>query len=221
MLDISHEPDLGYIFFPSELPHHPGHPRLDIILTEVPTERHFDPLKVQFQIVSPPNQANHLTIHHPWTAGEKYRVGAGRIFILDRIGKKVEAFSFGGALQIFSNQQRTICAHTSPAPILDLHATHTLPMWLASEVEILLAEQKAHWSPNQHDPFEVQLGKIDPLLLYTSCLQTLHQKSWPLHEDEYGTGLHFVRNEIKRLQAAGQWPLLVLSMAQLLSVSQS
>jgi hypothetical protein len=65
MLDISHEPDLGYIFFPSELPHHPGHPRLDIILTEVPTERHFDPLKVQFQIVSPPNQANHLTIHHP------------------------------------------------------------------------------------------------------------------------------------------------------------
>jgi len=216
MLDISHEPDLGYIFYPSEIRHYPGHPRLDVILTELPTERHFDPTKVQFQIVSSPGHTAHLTVHHPWTAHEKYRVGAGRIFIMDRIDKKVEAFSFGGELQIFSDQQRTICALTSTAPIMELHAIHNLPMWLASEVEILLAEQIANWQMHHHNVVDMQPDHVDPFLLYVSCLQALHEKSWP---DEYGVGPHFVQDEIKRLQVAGRWPLLVPALAQLLSVS--
>jgi len=219
MLDISHEPDLGYIFFPSEIPHYPGHPRLDVILTELPTERHFDPTRVQYQIVSRQNRAEHLSVHHPWTAGELYRVGVGRIFIRDRIDKTVEAFSFGGELRIFSDPPRTICVLTSPAPIFDLWQTPSLPMWLTAEVEILLAEQKVKGLQSTRDELDLHLGKVDPFLLYASCLKALHDKSWPLSEDEYGAGPHFVRNEIKRIEQAGNWPLLVPSLAELVSTS--
>lgn len=216
MLDISHEPDLGYIFFPSEIPHHPGHPRLDVVLTELPTERHFDPTKVQFQIASSQNRLEHLTIHHPWTAGTKYRVCAGRIFITDRIAKRVEAFSFGGELQIFSDQNRTICALTSPAPIFDLCTAHNLPMWLTAEAEILLAQQKAQGLLHHDAEFDAHLSRVAPLLLYASCLQALQEKSWPAPDEVYGEGPHFVQAEIKRLQQAGEWPLLVPNLAQLL-----
>ena len=216
MLDVSHEPDLGFIFYPSEIPHYPGHPRLDVILTEHPTERHFDPTKVQYQIASPQNRIEHLTIHHPWTSGNKYRVCAGRIFIADRIGKRVEAFTFGGELQVFSDQQHTICALISSAPILDLCAAHNLPMWLTAEVEILLAEQKAHGSSHHDDEVDLHLASLDPLLLYASCLQALHDKSWPARDEASVEGPHFVQAEIQRLQQSGEWPLLVPALPQLL-----
>lgn len=217
MLDVSHEPDLGFIFYPSEISfHYPGHPRLDVILTEHPTERHFDPTKVQYQIASPQNRTEHLTIHHPWSSGNRYRVCAGRIFITDRIGKKVEAFTFGGELQVFSEPQRTICALISPAPILDLCAAHNLPMWLTAEVEILLAEQKAQGASHHDNEVDLHLASVDPLLLYASCLQALRDKNWLLHDEAHGEGPHFVQAEIKRLQQSGAWPLLVPAIEQLL-----
>jgi len=221
MLDLSDKPDLGYIFYPSKIPHYPGHPRLDVILTELPTERHFDPTKVQFQIAVPPNSIERLTIHHPWTFSSRYRVCAGRIFITDRLAKKVEAFSFGGTLEILSDNERTVCALTSPAPIFDLCATHNLPMWLTSEVEILLAEQNARWQPHHHDEFDLHLSQIDPLLLYASCLQLLQAKHWPVHEETYGEGAHFVREEITRLKESGLWPPLVPPLSQLFSASHA
>ncbi|MEZ4591286.1 MAG: hypothetical protein R3D55_09090 [Chloroflexota bacterium] len=217
MLDLTHEPDLGYIFYPSEFSHYPGHPRLDVILTTEPTERHFDPSKVQFQVISAQNHLEHLTIHHPWTGGARFRVCAGRIFITDRINKKVEAFTFGGNLQILAESDHTVCALTSPAPIFDLTVTHNLPMWLTAEVEILLAQQKAHWQPHHHDLFDAHLAQIEPFVLYTSCLQALYDKKFPAGEEAYGEGTHFIQAEIKRLKNAGTWPLQLPSLTQLFS----
>lgn len=217
MLDLTHEPDLGYIFYPSEIPHYPGHPRLDVILTTSPTERHFDPVKIQFSAISSSNRLEHLTIHHPWPLRRDYRICAGRIFITDRINKKVEAFTFGGELQILSDKDHTVCALISPAPILDLCTTHNLPMWLTAEVEILLAQQKAHWQPHHPDSFDAHLAQLDPLLLYYSCLQALHDKKWPAAVGEYGEGHHFIKAEIKRLQANAAWPLQLPSFTELFS----
>lgn len=217
MLNLVDKPDLGYIFYPSKIRHHPGHPQLDIIMTEPPTERHFDPEKAKFQTVSTGNGIETLTIHHPWAAGKSYRVCAGRIFITDRIGKTVEAFSFGGDLEIMSDKDQTLCSLISPAPIFDLCTTHNLPMWLTSEVEILLAKQKAHWHPNHPDAFEIGLAKANPLLLYASCLHTLQQKRWPVNEQECVEGCHFIQEEIARLQAKKLWPRLLPSLDLLLS----
>ncbi|MAT97680.1 MAG: hypothetical protein CL608_11095 [Anaerolineaceae bacterium] len=216
MLDLTHEPDLGYIFYPPETPHYPGHPRLDVVIPATPTYRHFDPQKVRFQVVLPSSGMSQITIHHPWSFSKAYHVCAGRIFITDRVPKLVEAFSFGGELQILSDAEHTVCALTSPAPIFALFEPHDLSMWITAEVEGLLARQKAHWDPQHPHDFETHLATLDPLLLYASCLQTLQQQAWPAHNPE-SDGPHFVAAEINRLQAKGDWPLVVPHLEQMFS----
>ena len=218
MLDLTHEPDLGFIFSPHDMAHHPGHPRLDIIIPAEPTFRHFDPQKVEFQIVSAAGDIGHLCIHHPWSMGRRYQVCAGLIFVRDRIAKVVEAFSFGGDLQIFSDEEHTVCALVSPAPIFPLFTTLDLPMWLVAEFEILLAEQKAHCDPRHPHDFDAQLAGAKPFLLYASCLQALQRKMQQVHsgaEELDRQGRRFVLEEIARFQAEGAWPLKLPTLDEL------
>ncbi len=220
MLDILPEPDLGFIFYPHEAPEHPGHPRLDVIIPAKPTYRHFDPQKAQYQVASSTNDIEHITIHHPWTLGKTYRVCAGRVFLTDRKAKHVEAFSFGGDLQIMSETDQTVCALVSDAPIFPLFTTHDLPMWIVAEVEALLARQEAHWDPQHPHSFEMHLATVDPFLLYVACLQGLQDRvaHLPNGANELDhEGQHFVYAEIKRLQDNGAWPLLPPTLPQLFS----
>ena len=191
---------------------------MDVIIPAVPTYRHFDPQKVQFQIVSSTSDIEHISIHHPWTLGERYQVCAGRIFLIDRKAKRVEAFSFGGDLQILSDAEHTVCALESAAPIFSLFTTYDLPMWITAEVEALLARQKAHWDPQLPHDFETHLAAVDPFLLYASCLQALQDKAGHLQtgaEELAHQGRHFVQTEIERLQEKRVWPLLLPTLAQL------
>lgn len=219
MLDLAHEPDLGYLFYPyEEMVEHPGHPRLDVIIPNTPTTRHFDPQKIQFQVVSHAGDLGRISIGHPWTLAKRYRVCAGRIICCDRKSKQVEAFSFGGDLQILSDADHTVCALQSSAPIFPLFAAHNLPMWITAEVEILLARQKAHWDPQHPYEFEAHLTTVDPFLLYASCLQALNDRvchSYSEAEELEHQGSHFVRAEIRRLQEEGVWPFLLPTLDQL------
>ncbi len=218
-LDLSHEPDLGYAFYPYEtMPDHPGHPRMDVIIPKTPTYRHFDPQKVQFQIVSHAGDIGRISICYPWTMAKRYRVCAGRIILCDRKSKQVEAFSFGGDLQILSDAVHTVCALQSSAPIFPLYTPHDLPMWISAESEILLARQKAHWDPLHPHEFEAHLAALDPLLLYASCLQALHDRVCHAYSDAEELehqGTHFVQTEIQRLKKDGAWPLLLPTLDQL------
>lgn len=218
MVDFADEPDLGYYFHPSEVADHPGHPRLDIIIPAKPTHRHFDPQKARFSVAAR-NDIQQLIVHHPWTMRKQYRVSPGLIIITDRKEKRVEAYSFGGDLEIVSNTDRTVCALVSPAPIFPLFTTHDLPMWLMCEFEILLAEQEADWDPRHPHEFEAHAATVDPFLLYVSCLQALQDKADGLHGEMTGLdqqGFHFVQTEIERLQREGKWPLRLPALDQLL-----
>lgn len=50
MLDLTHEPDLGYVFYPNETPDHPGHPRMDVIIPAIATHQHYDLKKFNFKL---------------------------------------------------------------------------------------------------------------------------------------------------------------------------
>jgi hypothetical protein len=218
MLDLSHEPDLGYVFYPHETPDHAGFPRLDLIIPAKPTYRHFDPQNVRFQVVSPTRDIDHISVHHPWTLGDSYQVCAGRIFVADRNAKQFEAFSFGGRLEILSDTNHTVCALQSAAPIFQVTLAHDLPQWIVVEAEILLAQQRAHWDPQHPHAFETHLATVDPLILYASCLQAIEAKA--THMDNGATeldrhGFHFVQTEIKWLKNSGKWPLVLPSLDEL------
>lgn len=219
-LRAKQEPDLGYYFHPNDDADHPGHPRLDVILRATPTERHFDPVRASFVVASTSGGTDKLVVHHPWGLGQRYRVCAGRINLMDRRGKPVEAFSLGGDLQIECDQRRTVCMLRSPAPIFHLYSALDMPVCFVSEMEILLAQQKAHWNPAHPHAFEEHLARVEPLQLYACLLQCMDDKGDDLHS---GSGTldfdmrHFVADEMARLKAQGNWPQVICSPEQLFS----
>ncbi|MEJ2750701.1 MAG: hypothetical protein P8183_22760 [Anaerolineae bacterium] len=212
------EPDLGYYYHPGTANRFPGHPQLDIFLHEVPTQRHFDPEQVHFEAVGS-GRPEGLSISHPWTGLRQFRICAGRIYIDDRKHKRVEAFSFGGTLQITPGHDVTVCHLTSPAPIFDLVDLDSLSTAFVSEAEVLLAERRADWDPQQPHTFEQHLATAVPLELYACCLVTLHKKFAPhldLYDNTYHELVEFAASEMKYLQKTGQWPALVPPLEEIL-----
>jgi hypothetical protein len=112
-------------------------------------------------------------------------VCAGHICLEDRLGKQVTAFTFGSELHIDSDEQRTVCRFTSPAPILE-HSRQrdSLEVLLGEEAEVLFAERRAA-ARNQEDGFDRRLAAADPQQLYLACLAALRDKidRWPSWEE--------------------------------------
>jgi hypothetical protein len=124
-----------------------------------------------------------LRVTHPWTQDTAYRVCAGEIDIEDVRGQHVKAFTFGGELRLDSDERRTICQITSPAPVLE-HARQALSLeeHLIEEVYILFAQRRA---AQDDDVFDRRLAAADPLQLYHACLAALAEKfaHFPLADD--------------------------------------
>lgn len=203
------EPDLGYYFYPPPAPGHPGHPRMDVTLARTPSYEHFDPVRATYFIAARKAGVETLTVCHPWSQGKRFRVCAGRVSLVDRRGKTVEAFSMGGDLDITARRDWTLCALSSAAPIFPLSSPFDLAMWLTAEFEILLAQQKAHWDPAHPHSFEEHLAAANPLQLYCCSLQALENKSRAIHcgsEALDRAGRHFLREEISRLKREELWP---------------
>lgn len=208
-IDFAHEPDIGYLFYPPSQPHHPGHPRLDIIIPAKPTERHFDPQTAVFQTLLPPETIEETHIHHPWPRQKPMQVIPGRIFIKDRKQKMVEAYSFGGSLTIATEKVQTVCVLQSSAPIFSLFLTQDLVSWLVDEVEVLFAQQRVKWEQVHLHSFEVRLAEFEPLLLYAACLATIKRKfgaNTKNYDKTTRQSLKFINDEINQLQNDPHFP---------------
>ncbi|MCB9423245.1 MAG: hypothetical protein H6667_25840 [Ardenticatenaceae bacterium] len=218
MINQLSEPDFGYNFLPGTANRFPGHPQLDIILREVPTERHFDPEQVHFEAAQS-GRPEALTITHPWTGPRQHRICAGRIYIDDRKHKRVEAFSFGGTLEITTKHDLTICRLSSTTPILDMMELDSLSTTIATEAEVLLAERRADWDPKHPHTFEQHLATAVPLELYACILAALHEKFAP-HLEHFDQVYHqlvaFAAGEMAYLQQTGQWPAVVPPLTEIL-----
>ena len=214
---------LGYVFWPIQYPHALGHPRLDITLTSVPSNLHFDPKEVHLYITpsldkTQPKSIEHLKISHPWTHRTSYRVAPGMLFIEDRKGKKVEAYSFGGNLQIKSDDATTKCIIESEAPILEIMETNPVVMMLVEEVEIIFAKRRVIWA-HDREGFEARLADIHPELLYASCLEVLRSKFGESHKSDVMGIREFYRaidSERRSRMQEGLWPDEVPSISEIL-----
>lgn len=215
-IDLSHEPDLGYVFYPAAKNSFGG-VRFDVIFHEQPTLRHYDPERVQATIAG---QLTPETIHlHFSSTSAQFRLCPGRIVVTDRVGKQVSVFCFGGDLQVVQHPPKTVCVFQSSSPILDLTTYHSAEMLFANEVEILLAQRRAAWLPQQPFLFEQRLAQVDPALLYMVCLHTVATKfrSFPHMDDPaYQEVVHLLHEEMKVWQSNGRWPATLPTLAELL-----
>jgi len=212
------ERDYGYYFHSREYSDSPGHPRLDVLLRSVPTGKHFDPEKLSLTAAPKHRGAELLRVQHPWSGQEQYRACAGRVILQDRKGKKVEAFTFGGDLRIESEEMLTACFLTSPAPILERIGTSSIPELLAEETEIIFAERRADWEPDQ-STFKDRLTAADPFTLYCICLESLKEKfkRYPSRGDEFiRQFVHFLNTEIKTLHELDKWPVSIPTIDEIL-----
>jgi len=211
------ERELGYIFSPKRYPHAPGYPRLGVLLRQSPSLKHFDPETVQFTIARRKEHLGILDLFHPWPYGVDYQVCSGPIILVDRYGKTVEAFSFGGKLRISSGVYITVCLLESPAPILDITPSDPTLLSFVEEIQIILAARRADWLPKTEE-YERRLIAVDPMTLYMACLQALKNKleQFPHKEvDEILPLTHFIHEEIEALHESRLWPLWLPSLEEL------
>jgi hypothetical protein len=204
-MDKPQGPEFGYRYYPSEKEDDLGHPRLDVLLAEVPSGRHFDPERAEFPVVSARNEIQPLAVEHPWTLLNHYRVTAGRIFLYDRLGKVHEAFTYGGELMIETAGAYTRCVYTSPAPILELDLEDTAASLLGLESEILLAERRAAWGLDQAG-FETRLAGLEPFRLFAACVLALREKLRrlpPTEDPETRSLLHYLSVESGSMRQRG------------------
>ncbi len=212
--------DFGYAFTPDSPPDHPAHRALTVVLRPAPTERHYDPEKAEWPVVSRDGDLETLTLYHPWPESGAYRVAAGRVILTDRKGKVVEAFTFGGALHVEAADAQVVARLESPAPVLPLLWPGSAAALLANEVEILLAQRRAAWdSLGRPQPFEQRLAAADPHRLYTACLAHLHAGLRGTHSafaDPEQKLSHLLRTAAREMQDAGHWPASATLLEELL-----
>jgi hypothetical protein len=168
-------PEFGYWFFPPDSKHASVGNQLDVVIAENPTLEHFDPEKINLNVKAEQNMIEQIKIVHPWHFERVYQALPGTIEIIDRNGKKVEAFTFGGKLIINPEDTSTTCRLTSPAPILDISDANSLHRMFIDEFKILLAERSASLL-SEHRVYEGHLVNADPFQLYLACLQELDAK---------------------------------------------
>lgn len=176
--------------------------RLDINISEAPSGKHFDPAVVYLPVKDSLDLIERLAIHHPWTFANTYRASVGLVEIVDRLGKKQEAYTFGGSLNIETQDVETNCILESPAPILEISSANPAMMMFIEETEILFAQRRAALLGESRD-YETLLANADPLVLYMACLKALDNKLEHFNHKEDPRLLKFIKmlhDEEKRLK---------------------
>ncbi len=201
---------LGFTIHPHIYSNAPGSHRVDICITETPTQLHFDPERLICQVKNTSGDVETLQVRYRKTGmgfAETYSVIAGPISLFDRMGEEVIFITLGGKLTIQIQESNTFCKMESPVPILQKDRVHRIPRMLAEEIEILLAERRAAWLPNV-DHFYKKLAAIDPFVLYASCLETMRTSYLRLPAADNMRAqemLGFLRREMRELRERGQW----------------
>jgi len=196
-------PEIGYLFYYPQLDQHTDHFRLDVFVSDIPTEKHFDVQSVKYSIKGANKVVEHLNVSHPWASGKSAQVCPGKIIMEDRNGNKEEAFTFGGQLTIKEKDAQTICILVSTAPILEISAATPMQKLFVDELEVLMAKERAALA----DPYEYQqrICESDPFTLYQACFQALVDKfeKLPHKDDLYNRFLFFLHSHAHRMEAAG------------------
>lgn len=198
-------PKIGYVYYYPKMDEPTEKFRLDIFISSIPTEQHFDVRRVHVFVKTQKGEKDRLIISHPWAFEKEADICAGVLIMEDRKGNKEEAFTFGGKLKIVEQEQQTICTLTSSAPILEISGASPIHNLFIEELEIVLAKRQATFRNNLE--FEKLLCEAEPFELYQACLRELTEEfeKFPNknREQEYFELLMYLHSQEHRLSALG------------------
>lgn len=198
-------PKIGYVYYYPKIDEPTDKFRLDIFISSIPTEQHFDVRRVQVFVKTRYGEKDRLIISHPWSYEKEADICAGILIMEDRKGNKEEAFTFGGKLKIVEQDMQTICTVTSSAPILEVSGASPTHNLFIEELEIVLAKRQATFLDNSE--FEKLLCEAEPFELYQACLRELTEEfeKFPNKnkDDEYFELLKYLHSQQHRLSALG------------------
>jgi hypothetical protein len=199
MFMATHTPatEFGYQLYP---PHHPGGPgyaRIDVILRQQPSQHHFDPEQIHVLAASPDGIVEALKLSHPWLGVDDWQLCAGQVDLLDRKGKHVDFFTFGGDLHVEKvDETRTLIVLSSEAPFLMAQPHTSAINLLIQEVEIQMAQLRAEWCRSDGS-FDECLACLNPFDLYRMCLVAILQRIGQWEYDETVFKLrHLIQDEL-------------------------
>jgi hypothetical protein len=196
--------ELGYILFPPRRPTEPGYARLEVTLREQPSQHHFDPNQVHLLAASenagasPDVGVGTLKISHPWLGACQWRLCAGQVDLLDRKGKHVDLFTFGGDLIIEKvDEDSTHLSLSSEAPFLLAQSHTSSANLLIQEVEIQIAQLRADWCRAQEN-FDDCLACVAPFELYRMCLAAILERfeQLPYRDEAVSRLRHVLQDEM-------------------------
>jgi hypothetical protein len=210
-------PKIGYLYHYPSVDHPTDKFRLDVYVSSIPTEKHFDVLHAIFNVESEYGGFERLKVTHPWEFQSPYQVCPGKVILEDRKDKKEEAFCFGGQLTINVKENLTECVITSPAPIIEINETRPMQALFVRESEMLLAENRA--AIMDRNDFEKHMCAVDPLSLYLACLSELLEKYKIKAKtaDTYLEFLNYLHHEEHRFYLTGLLKAPISNLDEILS----
>ena len=174
MEDLKTLTQYGYWFRRLESPDKLGAGQLRVVIREEPTEQHFDPEMVIFPVIFEKTW-QHMVVEHPWHLQHRRRAIIGIIEIVDRMGNKKQALTFGGVIMIESHQEYTEVVFDSPAPIIELGDEKSARQGLAEEVRVLMAKRRAAYKLSDYVFFD-RLDRASSIDLYAGCVFSLIER---------------------------------------------
>ena len=200
--------ELGYRFLPAADHQAQGHPCLEVNLYASPTGQHFDPHQLCLPVFELSQGIQNLTLVHPAEAAE-YQVCIGRITLLDFVKKEVEAFSFGGQLEVQNLPGHTFCRLNSSAPIFDTGRFAEDEALLVSEYEAALAIFRARAQQEGLD-FDEQVASLDPKMIFIALSASIDNnlRAMPAstHSESYWALRHTLRAALRFITPDGELP---------------
>ncbi|RLT34907.1 MAG: hypothetical protein DWI57_16035 [Chloroflexi bacterium] len=146
---------------------------LTIIIRDVPTEAHYDPEAIQLCLLTPEQVVQRTKLTRQRHPAHERRVCPGPIHVIDRLGKQLAFFSYGGILHCAEDVVKSVFFLTSSAPILEMgEELNSFPALLAAESEAHLAIIHAQWASNDAG-FSQRLIDTEPLALFRALLATI------------------------------------------------
>ena len=168
--------EFGYRFDPPCAADQPRHRKLTAIIRDTPKGQYFQPEKLDCCVANQQGELDALTVAHPWTFLNAYRLVAGQLRLIGHNNARVEVFTFGGSLRLDDGADQLTAVLASPAPLLPLLPENPFLSRLAAECEAVLARRQAEWdSQGKPDDFEARLVAAEPLALYQAVLHELAQ----------------------------------------------